>query len=224
MSTIDGITPSEFHAADGTQDWRLVGDGAQAFYRTASFAEAAGFVAALADLPGLEAHHPDVDIRHDGVTLRLLTVADDWFGPTRRDVDMAARISDVATRLGLVADPDAVQSLLIVPGAPDPAAILPFWQAALGYVRRLDSPEEDLVDPRDRGTQLWFERMDAPRADGGGTIHVGVWVPPDQAEARVAAALAAGGRLVRDGDAPSWWTLADAAGNEVCISTTRGRD
>ena len=24
--------------------------------------------------------------------------------------------------------------------------------------------------------------------------------------------------------APSWWTLADAAGNEVDIATTRGRD
>ena len=38
----------------------------------------------------------------------------------------------------------------------------------------------------------------------------------------VAAALAAGGRLVRD-HAPMWWTLADAAGNEVDISTVQGR-
>lgn len=45
-----------------------------------------------------------------------------------------------------------------------------------------------------------------------------------QAEARIAAALAAGGRMVRDAFAPSWWTLADAAGNEVDIATTRGRD
>jgi 4a-hydroxytetrahydrobiopterin dehydratase len=65
--------------------------------------------------------------------------------------------------------------------------------------------------------------MDTPRPDGGGAIHVGVWVPPDQAEARVAAALAAGGRMVRDQFAPSWWTLADAAGNEADIATTIGR-
>jgi len=51
-----------------------------------------------------------------------------------------------------------------------------------------------------------------------------MWVPYEQAEARMAAALAAGGRMVRDEFAPSWWTLADAAGNEVDIATTRGRD
>ena len=30
-------------------------------------------------------------------------------------------------------------------------------------------------------------------------------------------------RLVRDEFAPSWWTLADAAGNEADIATTTGR-
>jgi len=39
----------------------------------------------------------------------------------------------------------------------------------------------------------------------------------------VAAALAAGGRLVRDQSAPTWWTLADAAGNEADICTTMSR-
>ncbi len=66
--------------------------------------------------------------------------------------------------------------------------------------------------------------MEDARPDGGGAIHVAVWVPHEQAEARVAAALAAGGRLVRDADAPAWWTLADAAGNEADIATTLGRD
>ena len=66
--------------------------------------------------------------------------------------------------------------------------------------------------------------MNEPRPDGGGAIHIGVWVPVGQAEARVAAALAAGGRVVRDDFAPSWWTLADAAGNEADIGTVEGRD
>ena len=101
--------------------------------------------------------------------------------------------------------------------------LLAFWQAALGYERRVDSPEEDLVDPRDRGPSFWFEAMDEPRADGGGAIHIAVWVPPEEAQARFSAALAAGGRLVRD-RSPSWWTLADAAGNEIDIATTVGRD
>jgi 4a-hydroxytetrahydrobiopterin dehydratase len=66
--------------------------------------------------------------------------------------------------------------------------------------------------------------MKEPRADGGGAIHVAVWVAPEEAEARVKAALAAGGRLVRDEFAPSWWTLADAAGNEADVSTVTNRD
>ena len=53
----------------------------------------------------------------------------------------------------------------------------------------------DVVDPRDRNPAFWFEQMDEPRGDGGGAIHVGVWVPYEQARARVDAALAAGGRL-----------------------------
>jgi 4a-hydroxytetrahydrobiopterin dehydratase len=66
--------------------------------------------------------------------------------------------------------------------------------------------------------------MKEPRRDGGGAIHISVWVPVEQAEARVAAALAAGGRMVRDDYAPAWWTLADTAGNEADISTIATRD
>ena len=66
--------------------------------------------------------------------------------------------------------------------------------------------------------------MEKPRADGGGAIHIVVWVPYEQAEVRIAAVLAAGGRMARDEFAPSWWTLAEAAGNEVDVATTGGRD
>lgn len=66
--------------------------------------------------------------------------------------------------------------------------------------------------------------MEQLRGDGGGAIHIAVWVPYDQAEVRLAAALQAGRRIVRDEFAPSWWTLADAAGNEVDISATLSRD
>jgi 4a-hydroxytetrahydrobiopterin dehydratase len=100
---------------------------------------------------------------------------------------------------------------------------MPFWRAVLGYEPRGDTPDEDLVDPRSRGPAFWFERMGEPR-QGGGAIHIAIWVPPEQAEARVAAALAAGGHLVRDEFAPAWWTLADAAGNEADIATTLTRD
>ena len=222
--TGDGISPREFHAADGTEDWRVLAEGACAYFLTGSFAESARLIGAITQLAGIEDHPPDIDVRRDGVTVRLITVADDWYGPSRRDLELARRISATARELGFPADPSALQSFLVIPGAPDTRAVMPFWRAVLGYEPRDDSPDEDLVDPRMRGPSLWFEPMGEPRPDGGGAIHVAVWVPPEQAEGRVAAALAAGGRLVRDEFAPAWWTLADAAGNEADIATTTGRD
>jgi 4a-hydroxytetrahydrobiopterin dehydratase len=219
----EAITPTQFHEAAGAEDWRVVGDGACAYFRAGSFAAGARLVQAIGELAGIDDHAPDVDLRPDGVTVRLITMTADYAGMTQRDLDLARQISTVAREQGLTADPSSVQGFLVIPGAPVTAAVMPFWRAVLGYEPRIDSPEEDLVDPRGRGPAFWFEAMAEPR-QGGGAIHVAIWVPPDQAEARVAAALAAGGHLVRDNDAPSWWTLADAAGNEADIATTTGRD
>jgi 4a-hydroxytetrahydrobiopterin dehydratase len=218
------ISPSAFHDADGVEDWRVLGDGACIFFRTASLAESARLVGAIAALPGVDEHPPAIDLRAGGVTVRMITLTERYAGMTTDDLELARRISAVAREMGLSADPTAVQSLLVIPGAPVVADVMPFWRAVLGYEPRIDSPEEDLVDPQDRGTPLWLEAMDEPRSDGGGAIHVAVWVPHDQAEQRVAAALAAGGHMVRDDYAPMWWTLADAAGNEADIATVRGRD
>jgi 4a-hydroxytetrahydrobiopterin dehydratase len=222
--TPDGITPREFHEADDTDDWRVLAEGACAFFRCGTFAQSARLVDAIAGIDGVGDHPPDVDVRRDGVTVRLITIADDWYGPSRRDLELARRISAAAQELGISTDPSALQSFLVIPGAPNTAEVMPFWRAVLGYEPRGDSPDEDLVDPRTRGPSFWLEPMSEPRADGGGAIHVAVWLPPEQAEARVATALAAGGRLVRDEFAPSWWTLSDAAGNEADVATTTGRD
>jgi 4a-hydroxytetrahydrobiopterin dehydratase len=202
----------------------VLSDGACAFFRTQSFTESAELVRRIAEATDDDGHPPDVDIRAGGVTVRLITVTDDHFGLSRRDVDLARKISAVARAEGVSADQSAVQSLLVIPGAPATADVMPFWRAVLGYEPRPDSPEEDLVDPLDRGPAFWFEQMAEPRPDGGGAIHVAIWVPYEQAEARVAAALAAGGRLVRDQFAPAWWTLADPVGNEADIATTNARD
>ena len=220
----DQISPKQFHVAEGVEDWRVVGDGACAYFRTGSFARGARLVQAISELPGVDDHHPNVDLRHDGVTVRLITINDGYYGMSRRDIELARQISAVARELGLSADPSAVQSVLVIPGATVTAEVMPFWRAVLGYEPRRDSPDQDLVDPRSRGPSFWFERMREPRPDGGGAIHVAIWVPYEQAEARIAAALGAGGRMVRDEFAPSWWTLADAAGNEADIATTMGRD
>ena len=93
--------------------------------------------------------------------------------------------------------------------------------SALFNVAGLKSPVNATIGGR--GPSFWFQRMDAPRPQRN-RIHIDVWVPHDQAEARIAAAIAAGGHLVTDQHAPSWWVLADAEGNEACVATWMSRD
>jgi len=220
---VNPIGARQFHESEGVEDWRVLSEGACAFFRTGTFAAGASLVDAISRLANLDDYKPAVDVRNEGVTVRLITIADDYYGMSQRDVELARQISLVAREQGLSADPSAVQTFLVIPGAPVAAEVMPFWRAALGYEPRGDSPDEDLVDPLRIGPPFWFEQMDEPRP-GGGAIHVAIWVPYEQAEARVAAAIAAGGHLVRDDYAPAWWTLADAAGNEADIATTTGRD
>jgi len=216
------ITPGQFHESAGVGDWRVVAEGACAYFRTRSFEAGARFVQRIGELADIGNHHPDADLRDEGVTVRLITVTDDYTGLSRRDIDLARLISAVARELGAPADPSVVQTVQVSVDALVSAQVMPFWRAVLGYEYRADSPEEDLVDPRGRGPGFWFQRMDTPRQQRS-RIHIDVWVPHDQAEARIAAALAAGGHLVSDENAPSWWTLADAEGNEVDVATSMGR-
>jgi 4a-hydroxytetrahydrobiopterin dehydratase len=219
----DPITARHVHEADGTGDWRLVAEGACAFFRTGSFAAGIRLARAIAELTGPDGHHPDLDVRGGGVLVRLPTpLMEDDAGLTARDLDLARRISAVARELGVPADPSAVQTVQLTIDAIDIPRVMAFWRAVLGYEGHEHSPE-DLIDPNGRGPGIWFQRMDAPRPQRN-RIHVDVWVPPDQGEARVAAALAAGGRLVSDEHAPRWWALADPEGNEVDVATTQGRD
>ena len=218
----DAIKIKEFLA--GAADWRIVSDGAVAFFPTDSLAGSARLVDALANVPGLGEHNFGIDVRREGVTVRVVTLREDMMGMTRHDVELAQQVSEVARSLGLHAEPSQVQSLLVIPGAPNRPEIMPFWQAVLGYVRRPDSPDEDLIDPHDRGTAFWFEEMEEARPGGLGAIHLAVWLPIEEAQKRVDAALAAGGQLVRDDYAPAWWTLADRYGNEIDVATVAYRD
>ncbi|MGW2488641.1 VOC family protein [Streptomyces sp. NPDC001606] len=209
------IRPQQFHRSAGVEDWRVVGEGACAYFRTGSFVAGARFVQAISEIPAGDGEHPDVDVRQEGVTVRLIAVTDDYYGLTERHVELARRISDVARALGVPADPSAVQTVQVTVDALAGPDVVAFWRALLGYQERAGSGE-DLIDPRRRGAPFYFQRMDAPRPQRN-RVHVDVWVPYDQAEARIAAALAAGGRLVNDADAPSNWVLADPEGNEACV-------
>jgi 4a-hydroxytetrahydrobiopterin dehydratase len=215
------ITPQQFHEEAGIEDWRVLTNVAHTHFRTGSFAEGVALVDAIGRLAEVANHHPDVDLRPDGVTVRLTTTTEDhFFWLTERDVEMARQISAAARGLGVAADPSVVQSVQVTIDALVHPEVMPFWRAVLGYRQVGD---EDLLDPRSEGPPIWFQQMDAPRPQRN-RIHVDVWVPHDQAKARIAAAIAAGGHLVSDQYAPAWWTLADAEGNEADVATWMGRD
>ena len=213
----DPITARQFHEPAGVEDWRVVGEGADAHFRTGSFAAGARFVQAIGELAGFANHRGEVDLRPDSVTVRLFTFAPAPDGLSRRDVELARQISAVAREQGVAADPSAVQSVHISIDALVRSDVMPFWRAVLGYADRAGTDDE-LNDPGDRWPTVFFQQMETPRPQRN-RIHVDVWVPPELAEARMAAAIAAGGHLVTDQHAPGWWVLADAEGNEACVAT-----
>jgi 4a-hydroxytetrahydrobiopterin dehydratase len=212
------ITPRQFHESSGIEDWRAVFEGACAHFRTKSFAVGVALVDEIGRLADAANHHPDVDLRYAGVTVRLVT--HDVDGLSEHDVALAQQISAAARELGVAADPTRVQTVQVAIDRLVAAEVQPFWRAVLGYQ---EAGDEDLVDPQGRGPSIWFQQMDEPRT-ARNRIHVDISVPHDQAEARIAAAIAAGGNLVSDANAPAWWTLADAEGNEADVATWMGRD
>lgn len=206
------ITGRAFHDAGGVEDWRVLYWGAYAYFRTGSFAEGARLVAAIAGAPETVGHAPDVDLRPDGVTVRTFSRPDGAL--SEKDVDLARRISGLARDLALEPDPTQVQVVGIAVAQDAGADVRPFWAAAFGYQ---DLGDEDAVDPHRRNPHLWFHELDPPKR-GRGRVHIDVSVPADQAEARVAAAVAAGGRVADDSRAPEWWTLASPENHGVDIA------
>jgi 4a-hydroxytetrahydrobiopterin dehydratase len=221
----DRIADGVFQATEGVGDWRVILGQVEASFRAPSFAAALAFVQAIGEAAEAADHHPDVDLRYPGL-LRVAMSTHVVGGITHRDVDLARTISALAAGAGVVPEPGVAQRLEVAIDALDIPAIVPFWRAALGYV---DDPAAAgqstpvLVDPARVGPQVWFQQMDEPRPQRN-RIHLDVTVPDDVADARVEAALAAGGRLVTDRFARSFWVLADAEDNEVCICTWQDRD
>lgn len=203
------ITAGQFHAADGVDDWRVLYHVVSACFRTGSLAEGVALVDEIGQLAAAE-QHLKVDLRYTGVTVSLRT----------RDITLARQISAAAHALGIVADPTAVQLVIVTIDAVAIANVLPFWRALLGY-RQIG--EDYLGDPSGRGPELEFQQMETPRLERN-RMHIDIAVPHEQAEARISAALAAGGHLVSDVHAPMWWVVADPEGNEACVATWIGRE
>ena len=207
------VTARAFHDADGVEDWRVLFSGAHAYFRVASFAEGARFVAAIADVADAVGQFPDVDLRPEGVTVR--TSSGEYGALSERDVELARRVSAAARTLDLETDPSAVQVVGIAVAQDAGSDVGPFWAAALGY--RSLGAQEDVVDRQRRNPHVSFQPLHPPKP-GRGRIHIDVSVPAELAEARVAAALAAGGRLADDSHAPNWWTLASPENHGVDIA------
>ena len=212
------ISAEEFAREEGLGDWRVILRSLHATYRAGSFSDAATFAAEIARLADDADHHPDVDLRHPDI-VHVAVTTHDAGGLTVRDVDLARAITSAAAGRGATSEPGSNQLTEIAIDTMDADRIRPFWAAVLGYV---DGGGGDLVDPRRLGPPLWFQQMDEPRTDRD-RFHLDVSVPHDEADARIEAALSAGGTLVTDAYARSWWVLADADGNEACVCTWQDR-
>ena len=197
-------------------EWRWLLGTLRADFATRSLAHGAEFVTDVtATLQG-EATVPVLQLNRDRV---LITLRDPNEGVTRREVALAERISEVAARHGVSAEPDRVQALELALDAPDEAAVRPFWAALLGLVDTGD----DVQDPTGALPPLWFQQTDATAPDRQ-RFHLDITVPGDQAATRIEAAVRAGGRVVDRSYEPSFTVLADADGNLACVCTELGRE
>jgi 4a-hydroxytetrahydrobiopterin dehydratase len=174
--------------------------------------------------------HLRFDVRPGRVVLVVQCVAK--AAVTDVDVALAARVSEALAAAGLSTEPafdqadtHSLQLVEIAVDALDIPAVRPFWKAVFAYVSEpgKDGPTDPLVDPLRQGPAIWFQQMDAPRPQRN-RIHFDVCVPHDEAPRRLAAAVAAGGRVLSEAEAPAFWVLADPEGNEVCVTTWQGRE
>ncbi len=174
--------------------------------------------------------HLHVDVRPNRVELSVQTR--ERGAVTVRDTELARRIATAVDGLGLrPAEATSgesrrpVQMLELAVDTLDIGAIRPFWKAVMAYVDEPgnDGQENGIVDPAGQLPTIWFQPMDAPRPQRN-RVHFDVTVAHDEADARVRSAIEAGGRLVDDSSARSFWILADVEGNEVCVCTWSDRD
>jgi 4a-hydroxytetrahydrobiopterin dehydratase len=229
----EGRVLTRTQASDAVTDlgWRYVLGVLRTTVPAASFADATEVARQVAAAAGPDADGSlSLDVRPSGVVVSLQSRA--VAEVTGREARLARQVTAALREAGYATEPGAggtaprsVQMLEIAIDALDIASIRPFWRAVLGYTSEpgRDGPESAIVDPVGQGPAIWFQQMDAPRPQRN-RIHFDISVPHDEAKTRIDAALAAGGRLLADDEAPAFWVLADAEGNEACITTWQGRD
>jgi 4a-hydroxytetrahydrobiopterin dehydratase len=201
----------EFLAAEGLDDWVVLHGGATAVFRVRSALDAAQLAEAVAAVPGLEGSGTLLTIADGGLSVRL---SRDLWQLEPQDVQLARAVSAVARAHGALADRTAVQEVQLAIAAKPDVVDVRFWRAVLGYDAMAD---DNAVDPLGHGSTVWMQELDEAKPLRH-AMHIDVSVAREHVEARLAAALAAGGRVVDKSEDPGHWTLTDRAGNRVCIT------
>lgn len=200
----------DFLAAQGVEDWVVLHGGATAVFRVRALGDAARLAEAVANVPGLAGSGVLLTMADASLTVRL---SRDLWQLERRHVELARAVSAVARAHGAAADCAAVQEVQLAIAAKRDAIDLGFWRAVLGYAPMAD---DNAVDPLGHGSTIWMQTLDEAKPLRH-AMHLDVSVAREHLAARLQAALAAGGRIVDESHAPSHWTLADRAGNRVCL-------
>lgn len=202
-------------------DWRQLAQALHARFRIADFTAGAAFVAAVAQAAEAAQHHPDISMSYGFVDLSLCS-HDHGRSVTSKDIDMARTISAIARDHALDSVPSAVTQIEIALDTANEDGVAPFWAVLL--TGSPDAKDGDTIfDPGGQVPNLWFQRTDdhpTPRQ----RWHFDLWLAPEIADERIAAALKAGGTIVDEGHAPAFTILADSDGNKVCVCTCLERD
>lgn len=197
-------------------DWRLLRNELHARFATGSFKTGAALVAAITEVAEAANHHPDITLTYPWLDLRL--ISHDVGAITDRDVALAGRISQIAEQMGVAGDPRNLVQLNLALDSARFDTVGRFWAVVLtGSAESFD--KEQVVDPNGRVPLLWLQTTDV-HAEPRQRFHLDLWVAPEQLEARIEAAVAAGGVLVSDAQKPAFVVLADPEGNKVCLCTT----
>ena len=199
-----------FLAAEGVDDWVVLHGGATAVFHVGSLSEAARLAEAVAKAPGIAGAGVLLTLADTRVTVRL---SRDIWSLELRHVELARAVSAVARKHDAVPDRAAVQEVQVAIAAKRDAIDVRFWRAVLGYSPMAD---DNAVDPLGHGSTVWMQELD-PAKPLRHAMHIDVSVAREYVKARLDAAVTAGGRIVDESHAPSHWTLADRAGNRVCI-------
>jgi 4a-hydroxytetrahydrobiopterin dehydratase len=199
-----------FLAAEGLDDWVVLHGGATAVFRVGSLGEAVRLAEAVAKAPDLEGAGAVLTIVDTGLTVRL---SRDIWQLEARHIQLARAVSAIAREHRAIPDRAAVQEVQLAIAAKREAIDVGFWRAVLGYTSMAD---DNAVDPLGHGSTVWMQELDQAKPLRH-AMHIDVSVAREHVKARLEVAVAAGGRIVDESHAPSHWTLADRAGNRVCI-------